>query len=217
MVSKPVFKDLIPTDSQQFDAFFEIYSQSIEKSEQKPKDKIQAICHRKDYLIRLLYSESSVAGFTLSYVNASKRFALLEYMAVHQSKRSHGFGSELLKDLTTSLFEKQIEWLVLEVDSPYQNSKDKDSRVRRVNFYKKNSCREVESFDYILPLPQAPADLGMKLMLYDLRGRDSDSVSTVKLREMVQEMYVVVYGCEAEDARLEKMFSNLPKSLNLKK
>lgn len=217
MTAKPKFISLDRADANQFDEFFRIYSESIEKSEQKPKEAIRKLCNRNDYSIRLLYSESVLSGFSLSYLNLEKRFALLEYMAVDQSKRSHGFGAELLRDLTTSLFEKQMNWLVLEVDSPYQVSPDQSLRVRRVNFYKKNRCREVEKLDYILPLPSAPADLCMKLMLYDLQNRNSDTVGASELREVVQDIYVSVYGCETSDNRLEKMFSNLPKILNLKK
>ena len=217
MISNPKFISLDRTDANQFEEFYRIYFDSIEKSEQKPKEAIRKLCTRNDYSIRLLYSESTLSGFSLSYLNLEKKFALLEYMAVDKSKRSHGFGAHLLRDLTTSLFEKRMNWLVLEVDSPYQTSADQSMRVRRVDFYKKNRCREVEKLDYILPLPSAPADLSMKLMLYDIQNSDSDTVSALALREVVQNIYVSVYGCEASDARLEKMFSNLPKVLNLKK
>jgi len=217
MTSKPKFISLDRADANQFEEFFRIYSESIEKSEQKPKEAIQKLSSRNDYSIRLLYSESALSGFSLSYLNLEKKFALLEYMAVDQSKRSHGLGADLLRDLTTSLFEKHMNWLVLEVDSPYQTSADQSLRVRRVDFYKKNRCREVEKLDYILPLPSAPPDLSMKLMLYDIQNTASDTVSALALREIVQDIYVSVDGCDASDARLEKMFSNLPKVLNLKK
>lgn len=211
------YEDLNKNDLEQFESFFKIYSNSIEKSEQKPKDKVKQISQRSDYLIRLVSSSSEVVGFTLSFVNIEKKFALLEYMAVDQTKRSHGLGSELLKDLTASLKSKNLDWLVIEVDSPYQKSTNQSERIRRVKFYEKNECLEIDSFNYILPLPTAPLDLEMKLLLNKINKSKPDEVDSKSVMQMVQDIYVKVYSCEQTDKRLQKMFSNLQEKLKLKK
>lgn len=211
------FEYLDRSNLNQFEQFFSIYTDSIERSEQKPKEKIRELSQRPDYLIRLLYESENLVGFTLSYKSAQKGFALLEYMAVEKTARSHGYGSLLLKDLVSSLSKLETSWLLLEVDSPYQQTSNQDERIRRVQFYRRNGCAEIENFDYILPLPTAPEDLEMKLMVFDVFHRGVVTIAATELMEFVRDVYVNVYQCDRSDSRLAKMFSNLPQSLNLKK
>lgn len=216
MDSNLKFTTFDTSNTHQFETFYKIYYDSIEKSEQKPKEKIQQLCQRSDYLIRLLYSESELNGFTLSYLNFESQFALLEYMAVDQSKRSAGYGTDLLNDLAAELQKKKVNWLAMEVDSPYQSSADQKNRIRRVEFYKRNRAREVEGLNYILPLPNAPADLEMKILLRQIQSPEVDVIDTQSLKNMIQSLYVNVYSCEPTDPRLKRMFSDLPKALKLK-
>lgn len=211
------FVNLDSADQSHFEAFFKIYSGSIEKSEQKPKNLIEILSKRPDYLIRLVYFGDALAGFTLSYVNVEKKFSLLEYMAVDQKIRSQGLGSKLLADLIAKLAERHLDWMVLEVDSPQQKAPDQAARIRRVDFYRKNGCLVVEKFNYVLPLPSAPAQLEMKLMLSSINGKKVDHVQSTALREIVQDIYVNVYNCSSSDSRLSKMFLDKPEFLKLKR
>lgn len=220
MTPSVVFKVLDRSEPKEFELFYKIYSESIEKSEQKPKQQILEMCGRQDYLVRNLYSRGMMVGFTLSFLNTEKKFALLEYMAVDPSIRSQGFGSELLKDLTDYLRSRDFQWLVLEVDSPYQKAKDQSARVKRVAFYEKNGCREVDGLNYILPLPTAPSDLEMKLLLFEIGKASSDASAAVEskfLRDVVQEIYVSVYKCLPTDNRINTMFQNSPETFKLRK
>lgn len=109
-----------------------------------------------------------------------------------------------------------MDWLVIEVDSPHQKSTDQHNRIRRVQFYEKNGCLEIDKFNYILPLPNAPADLEMKLLMLKINKSKADEVDSNTLHQIVQDMYMQVYSCEQTDGRIRKMFFNLPEKLKLK-
>ena len=57
---------------------------------------------------------------------------LILYLAVDESRRSHGFGSKIIKYLQDK---DNITETVLDIESPYEECDNKDERVGRFRFY----------------------------------------------------------------------------------
>jgi hypothetical protein len=102
--------------------------------------------------------------------------------------------------------------LLVEIDSPQQKSQEQEIRKRREQFYKKLGCRKIDQFDYILAIKNEQTAPQMKLLVYHTKMQN---VLKPQLREWLEDVYTLVYGCSKDDERIAKMFLNLPQTLNL--
>jgi GNAT superfamily N-acetyltransferase len=211
------FTDLNKNNIEYFNEFYEIYSNSIEVSEQKSEKTIKELINHPDYFIRLALIENTVAGFSITYTDKQNQFSLLEYMAVNANLRSQGLGKAIFNDIIQVLQKNsECKNLLIEVDSPYQKAIDIVNRKRRVQFYERQGCLEIEGLDYILPLPSTKPLPEMKLLVYQLlKSHPFLAIEKKNLLNMVTGIYTHVYKCQSTDSRLNSMFTNLPETIKL--
>ncbi len=104
--------------------------------------------------------------------------------------------------------------MVIEVDSEKEDVSAKEKRIRlsRKAFYRRLGAREVDGFDYILPLENFGPAPRMSLLLL---GAKAGRIETARLRAAVQDIYVNVYRCGPDDPRIARMFEGHGRTLKL--
>lgn len=188
-----VFAPLISAGGSSFEDFYRIYVESIAVPEQKPRDQLAAMVDRPDYRVLLAKRSGRIVGFSVLFLPSREPFALLEYMAVRPEDRSGGVGAELFQH---SLPDRPV---LVEVDSDL--SGDQAINHRRILFYRRVGCRRVEGLSYILPLPGPAPE--MELMIHLPSTVDQIPKST--LERWLKVIYRDVYGCSADDPRIDRM------------
>ncbi len=75
-----------------------------------------------------------------AFFMTNEEIVLLDYFAILKDKRMGGYGSKSLK-LISEYFENKYDVLVLESEDPaFANDEvDKETRERRISFYKRNN------------------------------------------------------------------------------
>ena len=210
------FESLQSNSSADFETFYQIYQQSIDPREQKPKAEISKLIERSDYRILLLKKTGTVMGFSIVYLNPDCKIGLLEYMAIIESARSRGLGGRLLKKAFESLkTEGDFRFGVIEVDTPDLNGPDSDIKQRRVSFYRRHGCFTIDQLQYILPLPGAGAPPKMNLMIYSVDPHDV--ISRKMLGKWLQTIYQKVYSCSPEDTRIFEMMNPMSDPIQIRK
>jgi GNAT superfamily N-acetyltransferase len=202
MLTKPLTDPVDPG----FKALYTIYRESIDPREQKSEAQLAAMVLRPNYLFLMLQDDHRMVGFSISFVALEEPFCLLEYLAVDESYRGRGVGSELFRE-TVSAIHRQRSVILLEVDSDREPSAGQELRRRRQNFYRRLGCRRVAGCAYILPLPGARPPPAMDLFMH---VREPMSViPRAQLRHWVEVIYRDVYGCSANDPRIEMMLDGV--------
>ncbi len=194
------------------DSLVGIYTEAIALSEQKSRKTLEAMLSDSSYYFYLLSIKEQPIGFAIVYSPEHLGYCLLEYMAVSSSCRNEGYGGKIFDELA-SLFENKC--MVIEIDSPDQKSDDQEMRKRRMAFYRRHGSLCVSNLCYILPLEVNGTPPDMLLMLHSKKY--TASIEKAALKPWVTDIYTSVYGCRANDPRLERMFANLPNTLALTK
>ncbi|MDO9281337.1 MAG: GNAT family N-acetyltransferase [Methylotenera sp.] len=204
---------LFAKNSDGFDDFYNIYSVSFPLSEQKLKEELFEMLCSPSYTFFISKTDDKTAGFCIIFHSTQTSFYLLEYMAVDASLRNLAIGSKLFSYAIEQVTNKYgIKPLLVEIDSPQQESQETEIRKRRERFYKKLGCRKIDSFDYILAIKSEETAPPMKLLVYHNSIRN---VSKPQLMEWLEDIYMLVYGCSKDDERIAKMLHHLPQTLNL--
>lgn len=199
MTNQDTFEPLAAADSSSFEEFYRIYKESIAVREQKPRDQIAALIERPDYRLLLARRSGRIVGFSVVFLPRHEPFALLEYMAIQEAERSGGIGAELFR---RSLLDRPV---LLEVDS--DQSGDWAINHRRILFYRRLGCRRVEGLSYILPLPLEGPPPEMDLMIHVPPA--TDRLSKSELERWLKVIYRDVYGCSADDFRIDQMMESV--------
>lgn len=112
---------------------YRLYLQAFPPSERKPFAIIFKMARKGTTDVWCMHAEGRFSGFctTINGENA----VLLDYLAVCETARGKGIGTQTLY----ALQEKYAgRGLFVEIESPFEEGDDKDSRVRRKQFYR--SC-----------------------------------------------------------------------------
>ncbi len=204
---------LAPGDRSGFDAMLRIYQRSIEPSEQKSASEIAAIAGNPSYSILVLSVNGEVRGFSISFF-PSGDFWLLEYLAVDESLRSHGFGRTLFLAAKNAAYERNPNApCILEVDDPSAGPTPDNNAARRFRFYRGLGCRRIEGLDYILPLAANGTPPRMTLLVHGIDDRDT--LPKGQLARWLETIYRDVYARHSNDPRLVTMMSPLPDNVCL--
>jgi GNAT superfamily N-acetyltransferase len=198
-----------------FDAFITIYQQSLLPSEQKPAAEMHAMLDMSQYYILLARVDETVIGFSVIFISNDADWALLEYMAIAEAQRSHGYGQALFNGSCNFLFNRlnKVIPLLLEVDSPQSGDTADNERVRRERFYQRLGCKTVEGLNYKLPALNALTPPPMQLMV--LTPTTSYTPSLVTVRKWLSEIYRSVYGRPTTDPNIEAMLAPLSEPISL--
>jgi GNAT superfamily N-acetyltransferase len=204
---------LFAKKSDGFDDFYNIYSVSFPMSEQKSKEELSEMLHSTDYTFFISRIDGKIAGFCILFHSTQASFYLLEYMAIDSVYRSRGIGSKLFLHVINQITEKHGEKpCLVEIDFAEQNSQEQLIREKRDRFYKRLGCRKIEPLDYILAIKSEEIAPRMKLLVYD---NGIQCISKQLLREWLEDIYMLVYGCQKDDERIEKMLLDAPRVLKL--
>lgn len=205
---------LDPSDDRRFAAVMAIYAAAIEPSEQKPPDVLRG--HVADQRYGFLVAEigGEVVGFAAVFVPASRDFWLLEYLAVDAVRRSAGLGATLF-DAAVAYADKiaRDRFGLLEVDAADATVGEGNDVPRRLQFYARHGCRQIEGLRYMLPLTARGTPPVMQLLV---QGRPTQtSVARSTLQDWLATLYVEVYGQSRDDPRPADMTARLPDTLRL--
>lgn len=191
---------LDPLDGQAFAEAFAIYRDQIEPSEQKTEAELRSLVRRPDYRFVLARRDGRVCAFALAFVPPRHRFVLIEYVAVEAGSQGGGLGSDMFRLLLETLAQDRIA--LLEVDAPREGD-GAEQRRRRLAFYERLGCRQIEGVDYQLPLRAFGAPPPMVLLAHA-----PDAVEAIPRRRLtrwLRSLYTDVYGQQDSDPRIAEM------------
>jgi hypothetical protein len=204
------FDLLADSEGDRFRQFFDIYASSLPAREQKSRSEIAAMLHRRDYRIYLLENGAEVLGFSILFLAEREPMALLEYMATRADQRNAGLGARAFQAGLAAVAGRR---LLVEVDSPREDSPDRAIRERRQRFYGRQGCLLIQGLPYVLPLPGEGKPPLMDLMLH-LNG-DSKPVSRERLQSWLGVIYEAVYGQSPGDRRIATMLRDVSDPITL--
>lgn len=193
---------------------YAIYETAIPKAEQKTRRQMLAGLKHPDFRFWAFEHEGEIAGIAVLYASAANNTLLLEYLAISPKLQGKGLGSTLFQASFEASRMDARTLMLIEVDSEKEDVSAKEKRIRlgRKAFYRRLGAREVEGFDYILPLENFGPAPRMSLLLL---GAKADRIETGRLRAAVQDVYVAVYRCRPDDPRIARMFEGRGGSLTL--
>lgn len=181
------------------------YETAIPKAEQKTRKQMLAGLKHPGFRFWAFEHEGEVAGIAVLYASAANNTLLLEYLAISPRLQGKGLGSTLFEAAFEASRMDARTLMLIEVDSEKEDVSAKEKRIRlsRKAFYRRLGAREVEAFDYILPLENFGPAPRMSLLLLGAKG---NRMGTERLRAAVQDVYVNVYRCHPSDPRIARMF-----------
>lgn len=204
---------LLITEGGAFDDLYAIYVASFPVSEQKSKEELFDMLCSLDYTFFISKTDTKTVGFCIMFNSPQASFYLLEYMAVDNIYRNAKIGSKLFLHAIDQITEKYGEKpCLVEIDSPQQNGPQQSTSERRERFYRKLGCRKVDSFDYILAIKSGETVPPMKLLVYHTKMQN---IPKSQLKEWLEDIYMLVYGCSKSDGRIAEMLFGVPQILKL--
>ena len=206
----PVFGLLDPLDEQAFAEAFAIYRDQIEPSEQKTEAELRSLTGRLDYRFVLARRDRRVCAFALAFVPPRHRFVLIEYVAVEAGSQGGGLGSEMFRLLLETLAQDRIA--LLEVDAARAGDGE-EQRRRRLAFYARLGCRQIEGIDYQLPLRTFGVPPPMVLLAH--AHETVDSIPRRRVTRWLRRIYTDVYAQPDADPRIAEMTAGEGEDLRL--
>ncbi len=201
----PVLTRVTNRRTRLFREAFALYEASIPRAEQKTRAQILAGLGREDVHFWAFTRGAETLGVSILFADRAQNIMLLEYLAVSPAARSGGIGAALFTaSFEASRFDSATQLLV-EVDSEAEdvNEAERAIRLKRKQFYRRLGCREVQGFDYILPLDHYGPAPRMSLLVL---GAPGSHLGTHHLRRALSSIYQNVYAQGAGDPRLDEMF-----------
>lgn len=196
-----------------FEAIYAMYENIFPKSEQKTKENFKKVFNNQEYSIFIIQKNTDVLGFCIFFAPKSLDFILLEYMAIKENLRSFGMGSELfLFSIKTLFLQNERKPILIEIDSPHKNDENAISNQKRANFYRKNGCKVVNDFEYILGLKSELLPPKMEMLIY---GYENEFIVKNQLKSYVQDIYEKVYFNDRNHLNIDTMFSNVNEKIML--
>lgn len=195
------FEELATGDERAFARLVEIYEASLPATERKPVGVLQVMLARDDYRFVVARRGEGIVGFGVVFVG--EEVGLLEYLAVDAAARGAGVGAGLFRECAARVGAGRP--MLVEVEEP-----DDGERQRRVAFYRRLGCREVEGLRYILPLPGGPPP--MRILV---AGFVAETVAREAVRRWLVTVYTRVYGQVQEDGRIGRMVAGLSDPVRL--
>lgn len=151
MITSDFQTDLIPvklkSHSKEYKEAKDTINKAFPKAEQVPFWSLTFLANRK-YVDFLCYYDPNKNYVGFSYSIHDKTDLMILYLAVEESARSKGYGTKIIEYLQNK---DKIKNTVLDIESPFENCKNKEQRQRRFNFYKRI---DFHSTDYEIIEPE---------------------------------------------------------------
>jgi len=202
----PRLIEVMDSQSALFEPALAIYEAVIPKAEQKTRAQILAGLAHPDVRFWAFERGGEVIGLSILYAPQQEAVMLLEYLAVAAHAQGGGIGSALFTASFDASRHSAGAVLLIEVESEAEavGAEERGVRLKRKQFYRRLGCREVQGFDYILPLENYGPAPKMNLLVL---GAEGDRFETARLRRALAGIYRNVYACAPDDPRLSAMFA----------
>ena len=146
-----------PRGLRQWADVYNLYQKAFPKSEKKPFWLILKMFRKGTSDVWRFVREGAFAGIIIT-INGEEHI-LLDYLAVEESRRGTGIGTEILRLMREHYAGKGV---FLEIESVYEDCDNKDQRIRRKHFYEKCGMTSMEVFVWLFGVK-------MELMGFDCR------------------------------------------------
>lgn len=117
----------------EYDKVLQIYNDSFPQNEKLPVWLLKIMSKRNSVKFLAFYNENIFCGFT--YLVYYKKTTYVFYLAIDESNRSKGYGSQILNWIVENNKDSRIVLNIETVDAKYSNY---EQRLRRKKFYIKN-------------------------------------------------------------------------------
>lgn len=146
-----------PKGLRQWTDIYTLYQKAFPKSEKKPFWLIVKMVRKGSSHVWRFTRNGEFAGLIIT-INGEKHI-LLDYLAVEESRRGTGIGTEILQLMRSHYAGKGI---FLEIESVYEDCGNREQRIRRKHFYEKCGMTSMEVFVWLFGVK-------MELMGFDCR------------------------------------------------
>ncbi|NLF89167.1 GNAT family N-acetyltransferase [Candidatus Bathyarchaeota archaeon] len=206
------FQKVEDTDSAEFTQALTLYSESIPASERQTVETIKERIRSGKEELYIASIDHRVASMALLYSLEDTQFVLLDYLAVKETYRKRGLGSEFLRNVYEIAGLKN-KLIICEVEDP-KTGADKEARQRRVYFYRKNGARILKNVRYMLPPLQGSKHNEMILMVIS-SNRRLLWLSGDAIKEVVAQIYRELYGRGETDPLLVSTLKSIEPQITL--
>lgn len=146
-----------PRGLRQWADIYKLYQKAFPDSEKKPFWLIVKMFRKGTTHVWRFTREGKFAGLIIT-INGEDHI-LLDYLAVEETQRGTGIGTEILQLMRNHYAGKGV---FLEIESVYEDCGNKQQRVRRKHFYEKCGMTSMEVFVWLFGVK-------MELMGFDCR------------------------------------------------
>ena len=133
-----------PKGFRQWADIYKLYQKAFPASEKKPFSMIVNMYRKGTTDVWRFTRDGKFAGLIIT-INGEKHI-LLDYLAVEESQRGTGIGSEILQRMRKHYDGKGV---FLEIESVYEDCDNKAQRIRRKHFYEKCGMTSMEVFAWL--------------------------------------------------------------------
>ena len=121
-----------------------LYQKAFPRSEKKPFSMIRKMHAAGKSDVWRFARQGEFAGLIIT-INGEENI-LLDYLAVAESRRGSGIGTNILQLMRQHYAGKGV---FLEIESVYEDCENKDQRIRRKHFYEKCGMKSMEVFVWL--------------------------------------------------------------------
>lgn len=154
-----------PKGLKQWAEVYRLYQKAFPKSEKKPFAIIRKMFKKGVTDIWRFTRNGKFAGLIIT-INGQNHI-LLDYLAVDESQRGTGIGSEILPLMRSHYAGKGV---FLEIESVYEDCENKAERIRRKHFYEKCGMESMNVFVWLFGVKMELMGFGCKLTYQDYHG-----------------------------------------------
>lgn len=147
-----------PKGLRQWAEIYTLYRKAFPASEKKPFSIIRKMHKKGTTDIWRFTRNGKFAGLIIT-INGREHI-LLDYLAVDESQRGTGIGTEILQLMRTHYAGKGV---FLEIESVYEECDNKAQRIRRKHFYEKCGMESMEVFAWLFGVKMELMGFGCRL------------------------------------------------------
>ena len=151
-----------PKGLKQWAEVYRLYQKAFPKSEKKPFAIIRKM-HKKGVTDIWRFTRNGQFAGLIITINGQNHI-LLDYLAVDESQRGTGVGSEILPLMRSHYAGKGV---FLEIESVYEDCENKAERIRRKHFYEKCGMESMNVFVWLFGVKMELMGFGCKLTYQD--------------------------------------------------
>ena len=133
-----------PTALFQWLKIYRLYQSAFPNNEKRPFSMIRSMCKKGKSDVWYFEEGGRFVGLVITINGPDK--VLLDYLAVEESQRGTGIGTEILQKMRSYYKGKGV---FLEIESVYEDCDNRNQRLRRKHFYEKSGMTSMEVFVWL--------------------------------------------------------------------